>query len=430
MGRSVIGLSMAFGGFIGGYVPVLWGASSFSLVSFLFGALGALFQRRGDERYTEQGSRIRVISSDAPTAFGLGGTHRRFRVVAEELTVWPSDALWVALVSATGKVEDAQIIVLSNAGFDAERSWQWEVRNTAERSDFGYLFSASGSIASWITPEWVEQMRELLPSAAFDRLISNVWTSGAGDFVDEAQWGRCVDESLEPRARGTAGRHFAGLDLGLTRDRTALAIVHRDGDDVVLDDLTVWQGTKADPVSIVSVERALLDAGTRFAGLRVSADPWQLKGSVERLRGHLHITEFVFSSSSVQKLSATLHHAITSARLRVFPDRELEREILALRVVETPNGWKFDHRAGGFSDRAVALAMAILAAQGTRQSRPMTSSVPRGSLPLSDQTTHADRVARLRRRAASTARLDGGARDLERVTELTGLQPYDPGRQP
>jgi hypothetical protein len=42
MGRSVIGLSMAFGGFIGGYVPVLWGASSFSLVSFLFGALGAV----------------------------------------------------------------------------------------------------------------------------------------------------------------------------------------------------------------------------------------------------------------------------------------------------------------------------------------------------------------------------------------------------
>jgi hypothetical protein len=42
MGRSVIGLCMGFGGFVGGYVPVLWGASSFSLVSFLFGALGAV----------------------------------------------------------------------------------------------------------------------------------------------------------------------------------------------------------------------------------------------------------------------------------------------------------------------------------------------------------------------------------------------------
>jgi len=33
---------MAFGSVVGGYVPVLWGASSFSLVSILFGALGAV----------------------------------------------------------------------------------------------------------------------------------------------------------------------------------------------------------------------------------------------------------------------------------------------------------------------------------------------------------------------------------------------------
>lgn len=166
--------------------------------------LGVLFQRRGDERYTNAGSRIRVISSDAATAFGLGGTHRRFRSICDELTIWPSDALWVALASASGKVEDAQILVLSNAGFDAERSWQWQVRSTAAEADWGHLFSATGVLASWITPEWVEQMRELLPGAAFDRLIGNVWTSGSGDFVTEEQWARCVDERLAPRARGTA----------------------------------------------------------------------------------------------------------------------------------------------------------------------------------------------------------------------------------
>jgi hypothetical protein len=42
MGRSVIGLCMGFGGFVGGYIPVLWGASSFSLESCLLGALGAV----------------------------------------------------------------------------------------------------------------------------------------------------------------------------------------------------------------------------------------------------------------------------------------------------------------------------------------------------------------------------------------------------
>ena len=42
MGRSAIGLCGGFGMFVGGYVPVLWGASSFSLSSFLFGVIGAV----------------------------------------------------------------------------------------------------------------------------------------------------------------------------------------------------------------------------------------------------------------------------------------------------------------------------------------------------------------------------------------------------
>jgi hypothetical protein len=41
-GRSVIGLCGGFGCFVGGYVPVLWGASSLSVESLLFGALGAI----------------------------------------------------------------------------------------------------------------------------------------------------------------------------------------------------------------------------------------------------------------------------------------------------------------------------------------------------------------------------------------------------
>jgi hypothetical protein len=42
MGRSVIGLCGGFGMFVGGYVPELWGAGSFSLSSLLVGGLGAV----------------------------------------------------------------------------------------------------------------------------------------------------------------------------------------------------------------------------------------------------------------------------------------------------------------------------------------------------------------------------------------------------
>ena len=42
MGKSVIGLCVLFGSSVGGYVPVLWGASSFSLVSLVFGFAGGV----------------------------------------------------------------------------------------------------------------------------------------------------------------------------------------------------------------------------------------------------------------------------------------------------------------------------------------------------------------------------------------------------
>jgi hypothetical protein len=42
MPRSVIGLCSFVGMTVGGYVPVLWGASAFSLVSLLFAAIGGV----------------------------------------------------------------------------------------------------------------------------------------------------------------------------------------------------------------------------------------------------------------------------------------------------------------------------------------------------------------------------------------------------
>ena len=334
-------------------------------------SLGRQFKQKRDE-FTVPGSqsRIRVISSDAPTAWGLGGTHRRFRVICDELTVWKSEDLWLALASATGKTPDVQTIVISNAGY-SQSGWQWRVRESAGEADWAYLFTVDGVIANWVTDEWIAQMRALLPGSAFDRVIRNRWTSESGDFVTRSQWRRCVDPTLRERswtpAHGTA---YVGLDLGLTHDRTALAAVYVDGQEVVLDELQVWQGSRGEPVQIEAVERALVDLRRRHGGrLHVTADPWQLKASIQRLQSQgVSIEEFAFAPASIQKLSALLYETISGATLRVFDDQELEEEILGLQVVQRPSGWSFDHRAQGYSDRAVALAMATRAA--IRRRRP------------------------------------------------------------
>jgi hypothetical protein len=42
MGRSAIGLFGGLGMLVGGYVPALWGAGSFSLQSLLLGVIGGV----------------------------------------------------------------------------------------------------------------------------------------------------------------------------------------------------------------------------------------------------------------------------------------------------------------------------------------------------------------------------------------------------
>ena len=42
MGRSVIGLCLIAGSIVGGYIPTLWGASSFGVTSLLFSAVGGI----------------------------------------------------------------------------------------------------------------------------------------------------------------------------------------------------------------------------------------------------------------------------------------------------------------------------------------------------------------------------------------------------
>jgi hypothetical protein len=338
--------------------------------------LQALVERGPNVRLFAGGSRVRVISSDSATAWGLGGIYRRFRVIADELTVWREgrgQELWEALASATGKVADAQTLILSNAGWNADRAWQHKIRGTAEREPWARLYSPEGTIASWISPKWIAQQRSLLPPAAFERVILNRWVSQEGDFVSAQQLDACTDSALARVATG-AGTFFGGIDLGLTKDRTALCIVQHRHDRFELAEMQVWQGTRSQPVSIEQVERAIIDACERFPGLRLYADKWQFENSLQRLRGQgVQIDKFEFSPGSVQRLSESLYRSITSRTLALpAGEIELRRELLGLITKETPNGWRFDHRSGGFSDQAVALAMAVHLAEQKSRRAPMS----------------------------------------------------------
>jgi hypothetical protein len=310
------------------------------------------------------GASIRVLSSDAPSSYGLGGLSKKLLILADELWVWQGRDLWDALWTSSAKTKEWRVIVGSNAGFDTT-SVAWELREMCRQGidERFYIYSPEGVVASWISAKDLDTQRRSLPPEIYQRLWENKWTEGSGSLITREQLDLCVDPTWQPQ---TSGRQFVrysvGVDLGLVRDRTARAVVHVEpGGRVVLDDLRVWQGSRRQPVQIADIEEDLIEVSGRFNHPVVIVDPWQLQGSLQRLRGQISIEEFRFTSESVRKLSENLLRLIRDAQLRLFPDTELERELLAMQMVQTTyGGYRMDHRSGGFSDRVVALAMASL----------------------------------------------------------------------
>lgn len=113
---------------------------------------------------------------------------------------------------------------------------------------------------------------------------------------------------------------------------------------------------------ISNVEADLDYCADAFGYPVVVCDPWQMQSTIQRLGGRMRIKEFTFTLENLRRLSEVLYTLIAGTKLRLYHDAELEREILALDAKQTSYGWRIDHKVGGYSDRAMALGMACVAA--------------------------------------------------------------------
>ncbi len=303
-------------------------------------------------------SRIKLWSSDANSSYGIQPT----KLIVEELHAWQKDELWNSVYTSTGKNPDCQVLCVSNAGFDYS-SICWKVREMARTNPNWYFYSAPGTIASWISKEWIEMQRATLHPSVFARLIDNKWTAKEGNFITMLDYERILDTNLTYKLKGGEYNYYLALDLGLKHDKTALSIVHKEGDIVILDVMRTWQGNKNNEVEINDVEEAITEYCKTFNVVKIVCDPWQLKSTAQKLSGlGFPIQEFTFSSGSLNKLSNNLYYLIRAGKLKVYPDEALKDELLTMVLEQTSYGVRLDHESGKFSDMVISLGMACLEA--------------------------------------------------------------------
>lgn len=301
----------------------------------------------------------KVLSADAPTSHGLNPS----AVIFDEIWNQPNRDLYDALTQSPTRREPLTFIV-TYAGSD-QTSLLYELyRNGMQKRDKKmYFFWNEKNLASWITEEYLEQQRTRLPAHIYQRLHENKWVQGENAFLQRSEVESCKDYTLKPQLNGKQSiKYYLAIDLGLTRDRTALTVCHKNKKDnlIYLDFIKTYQGTKANPVIISNVENDILWANQNFNIRKNIFDPWQMKSTAQRLKSVVGIEEFTFTSGNIQKLSQNLFYLFHNGLIRVFPHKLLEEELLSLNAEEKSYGWRVDHKSGGFSDHVISLGMSSM----------------------------------------------------------------------
>ena len=307
---------------------------------------------------TSTGARLEILPADAASAWGI----RPAVVFVDELANHGNSPapkrLWEAVSSAVAKHDDARLVVLTTAGDPAH--FAAKVLEHAHESPLWRVNEIAGP-SPWADPDRLAEQKARLPQSVYEQLFENRWVAAEGSFLDPAMLDGAFTLEGPATDRREGRSYFGGLDLGHVNDRSVFALGHREGNEVHLDRLQVWRGSRARPVDFGEVGRYVVAAHERFR-FRLRADPWQALHLLAELREKgVRTEEFTFSAASKQRLASVLLEGVNTGTLKLYPAEGLREELLDLRVKQTSaGGWTFDHRAGGHDDRAVAIALAAV----------------------------------------------------------------------
>src|SRR5207245_11668699 len=138
----------------------------------------------------------------------------------------------------------------------------------------------------WLSHEQMAEERATLHPADFARFWECRWTEPMGSWITREMY-EAAEKGREASKGDQQFRYAGGVDVGLVRDATTVAVCHLEGDRVVLDKLVTLQGSKDAPVELEVLENVVIDLTRRFGVSRWVVEAPQAVGSVQRLEKRL-----------------------------------------------------------------------------------------------------------------------------------------------
>lgn len=198
------------------------------------------------------GSYYESLSSDAPTQHGRGPS----AVIFDELHVFPNRRLFTALTSGFGARQEPLTIMITTAGHDRHslcyEQWQYarDVRDgkvidptflpilyetdpEADWTDEAVWHKAMPGLGDFCSLEVIQdecRTAKNLPihENTFRQLYLNQWTEQAVRWLSTVDWAACAGDTVAETLKGRPC--YGGLDLGVTGDMSAYALLFPDDD--------------------------------------------------------------------------------------------------------------------------------------------------------------------------------------------------------
>jgi phage terminase large subunit-like protein len=214
--------------------------------------------------------------------------------------------------------------------------------------------------------------------------------------------------------------YAAGLDLAVSRDNSALAIIGKDSHGrLALRRLRVWRppapGRKMD---LQAIEDSVIADLAEFKVKMCAVDPSQAQHMVQRIaRAGGRIEVRYQGAKTLREQACELQTAFRDRTLAIPDDAMLRRELLRIRLVETAHGSirLVAERAKdgtGHADSCTAISLALAVAAPIRGGRL-------GPLVAACDSSHDDRVWAMQQKlAAADARVAASLTAVDRLRRL------------
>jgi phage terminase large subunit-like protein len=305
------------------------------------------------------GSSVTIITSDVSTSHGWLVDF----VVADELTHWSNRDLFDSLLATAGKKPTTLFMTIMNAG--STQTWQATVRESV-RTDPAWYFSSLTTQPSWMSAERLAEQKRLLPPPVFSRLWLNQWSSGAGDALAECDIAAAVVHDAPMTGDEDGYIYFGGLDLGVSRDHSALSVVGIRENRIRLADVRSWAPPPGGKIDLARVRVAILDANRRFRLSRLLYDPHQAELLAQDVAKAGILVEGVpFTTASLTEMASCLLERFHSRTIELYDDSGLLADLRALRLIDRGTSYRLDapRNSAGHGDRATACILGILGAE-------------------------------------------------------------------